>query len=98
MNSHNLENIEKNKDHNEIKNFVVGLLLRTVATFTWFYIYVSFIWFLGYQGGFVKALGFSALIIGFLTIITPQKIFGARKWRGSIAIFFMLSLLLIFLM
>jgi len=91
MNTHDQTDIEKNKDKLEIRNFAIDLILRVAGIFLWFYIYASFIWFLDYESSTIQTLVPTALLIGFITILSPRKMFGIKYWRYVISIFYILS-------
>ena len=95
MNSINKADNEKDKE--EIRSFVIVLLLRVVGIFVWFYIYASYMWFLSNENNTIQILVPTALIIGFITLLSPRKLFGVKNWRYVVSIYFILTFLLVFL-
>ena len=90
MNTPVQTDIDKNKDKLEIRNFAIDLILRVVGIFLWLYMYASFIWFLDYENSTIQTIVPAALIIGFITILSPRIVFGTKYWRYVISIFYIL--------
>ena len=88
---------DNEKDKIEIRNFGIDLVLRVVGIFLWFYIYASYVWFLSNESNTIQILVPTALIIGFITILSPRKLFAVKYWRYVISIFYILSFSLILL-
>ena len=95
MNS--IDKADSEKDKEEIRNFVIDLFLRVVGIFVWLYIYASYMWFLNNENNTIQILVPTALIIGFITILSPRKLFGVKNWRYVVSIYYILSLLLVLL-
>ena len=95
MNS--IDKADNEKDKEEIRNFVIDLFLRVVGIFVWLYIYASYMWFLNNENNTIQILVPTALIIGFITLLSTRKLFGVKNWRYVVSTYFILSFLLVLL-
>ena len=69
----------------------MNIVLRIFSVFVLFLIYIGLMWFLDYRTNLEKIIGFSSIALGALTILTPVKIIGEKKWHLATYIFYALS-------